>query len=51
MTVEDEIRDRIVRQIGKALIEIGWRRLRPAADALEQVVSHLKDLADREDAK
>lgn len=48
MTIEAAMKDRIIRQIGKALADIGWSRLRTAADDLEQAVFHLRELAARE---
>lgn len=47
MSIEAAMRERILRLIGKALVEIGWGRLPLAAEALEQAVSHLKELAAR----
>lgn len=43
--IEVAIKDRIVRLLGRALIDIGWDRHRTAADSLEQALFHLRELA------
>jgi hypothetical protein len=48
VTIEAAMRDRIIRQIGKALVEIGWDRPLLAVEVLEQAVSHLRELAARD---
>ena len=47
MSIETAMRDRIIRQIGRALVEIGWGRFHRAIEALEIAVAHLKELAAR----
>lgn len=42
------MKDRIVRLLGKALVDIGWDRPFTAADSVEQALFHLKELAKRE---
>jgi hypothetical protein len=48
MSIDAAMKDRVVRLLGRALIDIGWDRPRSAADLVTEALVHLKQMADRD---